>query len=160
MLHTRHHFYLPEIQSSANQCTIVDLFTAHLPFSLLQTNEICFLWRMGGALWIMPCNNPICKIDYLVQTFGFNIFLTFWVYLVLSFSYIQSRYIEVPQLWMFSLFSAKINFLKRGSLLGNEETHLGGDSPIFEIIYSNLEQTSIFPKKSTHFYVRIKIGLK
>ena len=51
-------------------------------------------------------------------------------------------------------------FLKRGSLLENEEPHLGGDSPIFEIIYSNLEQRSIFSKKSTHFYVRIKIGLK
>ena len=39
------------------------------------------------------------------------------------------------------------NFLKvckRGSLLGNEEHHLGGDLPIFEIIYSNLEQRSIF----------------
>ena len=34
--------------------------------------------------------------------------------------------------------------MKRGSLLGNEEIHLGGDSPIFEIIYSNLEQRSIF----------------
>ena len=33
---------------------------------------------------------------------------------------------------------------KRGSLLGNEEHHLGGDLPIFEIIYSNLEQRSIF----------------
>ena len=33
---------------------------------------------------------------------------------------------------------------KRGSLLGNEEADLGGDSPIFEIIYSNLEQRSIF----------------
>ena len=50
--------------------------------------------------------------------------------------------------------------LKRGSLLGNEETDLGGDSPIFEIIYSNLEQRSIFSKKSTHFYVQIKIGMK
>ena len=45
--------------------------------------------------------------------------------------------------------------MKRGSLLGNEEPHLGGDSPIFEIIYSNLEQRSIFSKKSTHFYVGI-----
>jgi hypothetical protein len=34
--------------------------------------------------------------------------------------------------------------VKRGSLSGNEEIHLGGDSPIFEIIYSNLEQRSIF----------------
>ena len=34
--------------------------------------------------------------------------------------------------------------VKRGSLLGNEELDLGGDSPIFEIIYSNLEQRSIF----------------
>ena len=33
---------------------------------------------------------------------------------------------------------------KRGSLLGNEEHHLGGDSPIFEIEYSDLEQRSIF----------------
>ena len=47
--------------------------------------------------------------------------------------------------------------LKRGSLLGNEETHLGGDSPIFEIIYGNLEQRSIFAKKSTLYYVRINI---
>ena len=54
----------------------------------------------------------------------------------------------------------RISFWKRGSLLGNEEIHLGGDSPIFEIEYSNLEQRSIFSKKSTHFYVRIKIGLK
>ena len=36
------------------------------------------------------------------------------------------------------------NKLKRGSLLGNEQPHLGGDSPIFEILYSNLEQRSIF----------------
>ena len=49
---------------------------------------------------------------------------------------------------------------KRGSLLGNEEIHLGGDSPIFEIIYRNLEQRSIFAKKSTHFYVRINIWVK
>ena len=34
--------------------------------------------------------------------------------------------------------------LKRGTLLGNEEPHLGGDLSIFEIIYSNLEQRSIF----------------
>ena len=50
--------------------------------------------------------------------------------------------------------------LKRGSLLGNEELDLGGDSPIFEIIYHNLEQRSIFAKKSTHLYVSIKIFLK
>ena len=36
------------------------------------------------------------------------------------------------------------NDYKRGSLLENEEIHLGGDSPIFEIIYTNLEQRSIF----------------
>ena len=35
-------------------------------------------------------------------------------------------------------------FEKRGSLLGNEEHHLGGNSPIFEIEYSDLEQRSIF----------------
>jgi hypothetical protein len=46
--------------------------------------------------------------------------------------------------------------VKRGSLLGNEEQHFGGDSPIFEIEYSNLKQRSIFSKKSTHYYVRIK----
>ena len=51
-------------------------------------------------------------------------------------------------------------YIKRGSLLGNEEIHLGGDSPIFEIIYRNLEQRSIFAKKSTHFYVRINIWVK
>ena len=49
---------------------------------------------------------------------------------------------------------------KRGSLLGNEELHLGGDLPIFEIIYPNLEQRSIFAKQSTHFSVIIKISLK
>ena len=49
--------------------------------------------------------------------------------------------------------------LKRGSLLGNEEPHLGGDLPIFKIIYSNLEQRSIFSQKPTHFYVRIEIGV-
>ena len=49
---------------------------------------------------------------------------------------------------------------KRGSLLGNEELDLGGDSPIFEIIYPNLEQRSIFAKKSTHFSVIVKILLK
>ena len=56
-----------------------------------------------------------------------------------------------------------VNFFgneKRGSLLGNEELDLGGDSPIFEIIYHNLEQRSIFAKKSTHLYVSIKIFLK
>ena len=42
------------------------------------------------------------------------------------------------------LISKRIFVLKRGSLLGNEEPHLGGDSPIFEMIYSNLEQRSIF----------------
>ena len=47
-----------------------------------------------------------------------------------------------------------------GILLGNEEVDLGGDLPIFEIVYSNLEQRSFFSKKSIHFYVRIKIGLK
>ena len=36
---------------------------------------------------------------------------------------------------------------KRGCLLGNEEIHLGGDSPIFEIIYSNLEQLGQFCHK-------------
>ena len=46
---------------------------------------------------------------------------------------------------------------KRGSLLGNEELDLGGDSPIFEIIYPNLEQRSIFAKKSTHFSVSVEI---
>ena len=35
-------------------------------------------------------------------------------------------------------------FAKRGSLSGNEEPHFVGDLPIFEIIYSNLEQRSIF----------------
>ena len=30
------------------------------------------------------------------------------------------------------------------SLLGNEDTDLGGDSPIFEMEYPNLEQKSIF----------------
>ena len=50
--------------------------------------------------------------------------------------------------------------IKRGSLLGNEELDLGGDLPIFEIIYPNLEQRSIFAKKSTHFSVIIKISLK
>ena len=50
--------------------------------------------------------------------------------------------------------------VKRGSLLGNEELDLGGDSPIFEIIYPNLEQRSIFAKKLTHFSVIIKISLK
>ena len=40
-------------------------------------------------------------------------------------------------------FSQK-KFNKRGSLLGNEEPDLVGDSPIFEIEYSNLEQRSIF----------------
>ena len=44
--------------------------------------------------------------------------------------------------------------------LGNEELDLGGDLPIFEIIYPNLEQRSIFAKKSTHLYVSIKIFLK
>ena len=52
------------------------------------------------------------------------------------------------QFWTFSS--------KRGSLLGNEEIHLVGDSPIFEIEYSNLEERSNFSKKSTHFYVGIK----
>ena len=37
--------------------------------------------------------------------------------------------------------------LKRASLLGNEGTDLGGDSPFFEYIYPNLEQRSIFAKK-------------
>ena len=50
--------------------------------------------------------------------------------------------------------------MERGSLLGNEELHLGGDSPIFEIIHPNLEQRSIFAKKSTHLLVSIKIFLK
>ena len=49
---------------------------------------------------------------------------------------------------------------KRASLLGNEDTDLGGDSPIFEIEYPNLEQKSIFAKKSNHLYVRIKILVK
>ena len=54
----------------------------------------------------------------------------------------------------------RMGITERASLLGNEEVDLVGDSPIFEIIYSNLEQRSFFSKKSTHFYVRIKIGLK
>ena len=41
-------------------------------------------------------------------------------------------------------YDVSVIYLKRGSLLGNEEHHLGGDLPIFEIIYSNLEQRSIF----------------
>ena len=44
--------------------------------------------------------------------------------------------------------------------LGNEELDFEGDLPIFEIIYPNLEQRSIFAKKSTHLYVSIKIFLK
>ena len=48
--------------------------------------------------------------------------------------------------------------VKRGSLLGNEEIDLGGDSPIFEIEYSNLEQRSIFSKKSTHFMSGLNRG--
>ena len=59
-----------------------------------------------------------------------------------------------------SIFSKRQTVGKRGSLLGNEELDLGGDSPIFEIIYPNLEQRSIFAKKSTHFSVIIKISLK
>jgi hypothetical protein len=35
-------------------------------------------------------------------------------------------------------------FSKRGCLLGNEETDLGGDLPILKIEYSNLELRSIF----------------
>ena len=35
---------------------------------------------------------------------------------------------------------------------------LGGDSAIFEIEYPNLEQRSIFAKKSNHFCVSIKRG--
>ena len=46
--------------------------------------------------------------------------------------------------------------MKRGSLLGNEEPDLVGDSPIFGIEYSNLEQRSVFSKKSNKFYVGIK----
>ena len=57
-------------------------------------------------------------------------------------------------------FRFSFNGYKRGSLLGNEEVDLGGDSPIFEIIIPNLEQRSIFAKKSTHFSVIIKISLK
>ena len=38
--------------------------------------------------------------------------------------------------------------LKRGSLLGNEETHLVGDSTVFEIIYPNLETEVNFLKKN------------
>ena len=45
--------------------------------------------------------------------------------------------------WFFQFFVGKKKF-KRGSLLGNEEHRLGGDSPIFEIKYSDLEQRSIF----------------
>ena len=45
--------------------------------------------------------------------------------------------------------------IKRASLLGNEETHLVGDSTVFEIEYPNLEQKSIFAKKSNHLYVRM-----
>ena len=51
-------------------------------------------------------------------------------------------------------------FSKRASLLGNEEIHLVGDSTIFEFIYPNLEQRSVFAKKSTLFYVRNKILVK
>ena len=50
--------------------------------------------------------------------------------------------------------------LKRASLLGNEDPDLGGDLAIFEIEYPNLEQKSIFAKKSNHLYVRIKILVK
>ena len=46
---------------------------------------------------------------------------------------------------------------QRASLLGNEDPDLVGDSPFFEYIYPNLEQRSIFAKKSTLLYVRIKI---
>ena len=49
------------------------------------------------------------------------------------------------------------NQTQRASLLGNEGTDLGGDSPFFEYIYPNLEQKSIFAKKSTLLYVRINI---
>ena len=35
-----------------------------------------------------------------------------------------------------------------------------GDSPIFEIEYSNLEQRSIFSKKSTHFMLGLNRGWK
>ena len=33
----------------------------------------------------------------------------------------------------------EITFLKRGSLLGNEEIDLGGDSPFFELEYGNFQ---------------------
>ena len=64
--------------------------------------------------------------------------------------------VSISKKLMFYVFGV----VKRGSLLGNEELALGGDSPIFEIIYPNLEQRSIFAKKSTHLYVSIKIFLK
>ena len=66
----------------------------------------------------------------------------------------------MPSEGEFSEKSGIFSKMKRGSLLGNEEIHLGGDSPIFEIICSNLEQRSIFSQKSTHSYVNIRIGLK
>jgi hypothetical protein len=37
---------------------------------------------------------------------------------------------------------------------------LVGDSPIFEIEYSNLEQRSIFSKKSTQHLCRGKMGVE
>ena len=48
--------------------------------------------------------------------------------------------VSLPKNYIFST----LRFDERGSLLGNEEPHFVGDSPIFEIIYSNLEQKSIF----------------
>ena len=52
---------------------------------------------------------------------------------------VSVSYLSIP----LAICTKKLMY-KRGSLLGNEEPHLGGDSLIFEIIYSNLEQRSIF----------------
>ena len=51
---------------------------------------------------------------------------------------------------------SKVVKIKRGSLLGNEETHMVGDSTVFEMVYPNLEQRSIFAKYQLSFMSGLK----
>ena len=110
---------------------------------------------MSAHCWMdMECPTFFWPVDFFC-TYTFTIYensvfkiLAFWAIHVCSLlsgcgmsKFLLACWFSVqePQTWLFALAVSK-----RGSLLGNEEHHLGGDLPIFEIIYSNLEQRSIF----------------
>ena len=98
---------------------------------------------------------------------------SFRIFVILSFEVVWPQRTRRPQkglreffqkvhFWNQCVPTKKMRYVtalwsKRASLLGNEETHLVGDSTVFEIENPNLEQRSIFAKKSTLFYVRITI---